>query len=67
MNQLVGTELWRYFSTRVCEFLLINFQFKDAGGFEALVSGKTSEMQRIDVNERIVGLERLNPTPRPTT
>lgn len=24
-------------------------------------------MQRIDVNERIVGLERLNPTPRPTT
>jgi hypothetical protein len=44
-----------------------NFQFKDAGGFQALVSGKTSEMQRIDVNERIVGLERLNPTPRPTT
>ncbi|KAL5650583.1 hypothetical protein ACJX0J_041392, partial [Zea mays] len=41
--------------------------FKDAGGFEALVSGKTTEMQRIDVNERIVGLERLNPTPRPTT
>ncbi|CAD6336164.1 unnamed protein product [Miscanthus lutarioriparius] len=33
----------------------------------ALVSGKTTEMQRIDVNERIVGLERLNPTPRPTT
>jgi hypothetical protein len=43
------------------------FQFKDAGGFEALVNGKTTEMQRIDVNERIVGLERLNPTPRPTT
>lgn len=41
--------------------------FKDAGGFESLVSGKTTEMQRIDVNERIVGLERLNPTPRPTT
>jgi len=41
--------------------------FKDAGGFEALVNGKTTEMQRIDVNERIVGLERLNPTPRPTT
>lgn len=41
--------------------------FKDAGGFEALVSGKTTEMQRIDVNERIVGLERLNPTLRPTT
>ncbi|KAK8628774.1 hypothetical protein V6N13_009357 [Hibiscus sabdariffa] len=41
--------------------------FKDAGGFEALVSGKTTDMQRIDVNERITGLERLNPSPRPTT
>lgn len=41
--------------------------FKDAGGFEALIAGKTSDMQKIDVNERIVGLERLNPTPRPTT
>jgi hypothetical protein len=44
-----------------------HFQFRDAGGFESLVSGKTTEMQKIDVNERIVGLERLNPTPRPTT
>ncbi|EXC04786.1 hypothetical protein L484_007894 [Morus notabilis] len=41
--------------------------FKDAGGFEALVSGKTTDMHMIDVNERITGLERLNPTPRPTT
>ncbi|KAK4485370.1 hypothetical protein RD792_008009 [Penstemon davidsonii] len=41
--------------------------FKDAGGFEALVAGKTTDVQRIDVNERIVNLERLNPTPRPTT
>ncbi|CAI9097432.1 OLC1v1033862C1 [Oldenlandia corymbosa var. corymbosa] len=41
--------------------------FKDAGEFEALVTGKTTDVQRIDVNERIVGLERLNPTPRPTT
>ncbi|XP_022766806.1 probable plastid-lipid-associated protein 13, chloroplastic isoform X1 [Durio zibethinus] len=41
--------------------------FKDAGGFEALVTGKTTDMQRIDVNERITGLERLNLTPRPTT
>ncbi|XVF75905.1 hypothetical protein PTKIN_Ptkin13bG0224100 [Pterospermum kingtungense] len=41
--------------------------FKDAGGFEALVTGKTTDIQRIDVNERIIGLERLNPTPRPTT
>ncbi|KAL0346294.1 UNVERIFIED_CONTAM: putative plastid-lipid-associated protein 13, chloroplastic [Sesamum radiatum] len=41
--------------------------FKDAGGFEALVTGKPTDLQRIDVNERIVSLERLNPTPRPTT
>ncbi|EOA23268.1 hypothetical protein CARUB_v10017683mg [Capsella rubella] len=41
--------------------------FNDAGGFEALVSGKITDMQRIDVNERITTLERLNPTPRPTT
>ncbi|KAL6986999.1 putative plastid-lipid-associated protein 13, chloroplastic [Sarracenia purpurea var. burkii] len=40
---------------------------KDSGGFEALVTGKTTDVQRIDVNERIIGLERLNPTPRPTT
>ncbi|GAB4851534.1 Probable plastid-lipid-associated protein 13, chloroplastic [Ancistrocladus abbreviatus] len=39
---------------------------KDAGGFEALVTGKTTEMQRIDVTEAITGLERLNPAPRPT-
>nr|AMY26619.1 hypothetical protein [Linum usitatissimum] len=42
-------------------------KFKDAGGFEALVTGKTTEVQQIDVNEMIIGLERLNPTPRPTT
>ncbi|CAL1371001.1 unnamed protein product [Linum trigynum] len=41
--------------------------FKDAGGFEALVTGKLTEVQQIDVNERITGLERLNPTTRPTT
>ncbi|KAH6767863.1 Plastid-lipid associated protein PAP / fibrillin family protein [Perilla frutescens var. hirtella] len=41
--------------------------FKDAGGFEALVTGKTTSTQKIDVNERIVALERLNPTSRPTT
>ncbi|KAL9685197.1 hypothetical protein QQ045_022645 [Rhodiola kirilowii] len=40
---------------------------KDSGGFEALVTGKTTDMQKIDVNERIIGLERLNPTLRPTT
>ncbi|XP_010504738.1 PREDICTED: probable plastid-lipid-associated protein 9, chloroplastic [Camelina sativa] len=41
--------------------------FNDAGGFEALVTGKITDVQRIDVNERITSLERLNPTPRPTT
>ncbi|KAJ4705568.1 Plastid-lipid associated protein PAP / fibrillin family protein [Melia azedarach] len=41
--------------------------FKDSGGFEALVTGKTTDLQQIDVNERITSLERLNPTPRPTT
>ncbi|XP_057983271.1 probable plastid-lipid-associated protein 13, chloroplastic isoform X2 [Malania oleifera] len=41
--------------------------FKDSGGFEASVNGKTTPMERVDVNERIIGLERVNPTPRPTT
>ncbi|KAL8142908.1 hypothetical protein V2J09_015940 [Rumex salicifolius] len=41
--------------------------FKDAGGFESLVTGKTTDVQRVDVAERITSLERLNPTPRPTT
>lgn len=40
---------------------------KDAAGVDALSSGSTSDTGRIDVNERIIGLERLNPTPRPTT
>jgi hypothetical protein len=62
---LVDTKLSNYVSSRVCENS--QFQFKGAGGFEALVSGKTTEMQKVDVNERIVGLGRLNPTPRPTT
>ncbi|KAE8683581.1 putative plastid-lipid-associated protein 13 [Hibiscus syriacus] len=55
-------------SLLLSEFLLsLCFVFKDAGGFEALVPGKTTDLQRIDVNEMIIGLERLNPTPRPTT
>lgn len=45
----------------------MRLQFNDAGGFEALVTGKITDMQKIDVNERITNLERLNPTPRPTT
>ncbi|KAF3640915.1 putative plastid-lipid-associated protein 13, chloroplastic [Capsicum annuum] len=42
-------------------------QHGDAGGFEAVVTGRTTDVQAIDVNERIISLERLNPTPRPTT
>ncbi|KAM7265801.1 hypothetical protein ACFE04_003484 [Oxalis oulophora] len=40
---------------------------KDAGGFKAILTGKTTEIQNIDVTERITSLESLNPTPRPTT
>lgn len=47
--------------------LALFVQFKDAGGFEALVTGKVNDMQWIDVMERITVLERLNPTPGPTT
>lgn len=35
--------------------------FNDARGFEALITWKITGMQRIDVNERITTLERLNP------
>ncbi|XP_062086211.1 probable plastid-lipid-associated protein 13, chloroplastic [Humulus lupulus] len=41
--------------------------FKDSGGFEALIFGKMSDLQRIDVNGRITGLEQLNLTPLPMT
>ncbi|KAK9129017.1 hypothetical protein Syun_017814 [Stephania yunnanensis] len=41
--------------------------FKDSGGLESLVTGKTTDLQRIDVNERITCLERLNPAARPAT
>ncbi|KAG2298091.1 hypothetical protein Bca52824_034563 [Brassica carinata] len=46
---------------------VLDLQFNDAGGFEALVTGKITDFQKINVNERITTLERLNPTPRPTT
>lgn len=36
------------------------FQFKDSGGFEAFLIGKMTKIQWVDVNERIIGLERLN-------
>jgi len=39
----------------------------DAGGVEALTSGKQDAAARINVNEKLLVLERLNPTPRPTT
>ncbi|KAF8403906.1 hypothetical protein HHK36_012012 [Tetracentron sinense] len=47
--------------------LAFKLSFKDSGGLTSLVTGKTTDLHRIDVNERITSLERLNPTPRPTT
>ncbi|OAY43124.1 probable plastid-lipid-associated protein 13, chloroplastic [Manihot esculenta] len=41
--------------------------FKEFGSFEGLVSGKATDLQRIEVNEKIINLERHNPTPKPTT
>ncbi|GLJ22393.1 hypothetical protein SUGI_0421520 [Cryptomeria japonica] len=40
---------------------------KDAGGLDVIPSGKATDIERIDINERVIALERLNPTPRPTT
>lgn len=40
---------------------------RDAGGDNVLTPATANASARIDVNERIVSLERLNPTPRPTT
>ncbi|KAM2069317.1 hypothetical protein FF1_000848 [Malus domestica] len=54
---------WKGFPLKKSLFLA----FKDVGGFEALVTGKTTDMDQIDMNERITTLERVNPTPRPTT
>lgn len=40
---------------------------KDAGGLKGLADPVANDKARIDVNEKILNLERLNPTPRPTT
>ncbi|KAL3699688.1 hypothetical protein R1sor_017710 [Riccia sorocarpa] len=40
---------------------------KDAGGLRGLPDPEADAVARIDVNEKILALERLNPTPRPTT
>ncbi|BBN09821.1 hypothetical protein MPTK1_4g22980 [Marchantia polymorpha subsp. ruderalis] len=40
---------------------------KDAGGLKGLGDRKTDSSAKIDVNEKILVLERMNPTPRPTT
>jgi hypothetical protein len=42
-------------------------QIADAGGVDALVSGNEDKVGRITVGEKLLVLERLNPTPRPTT
>jgi len=47
--------------------LTSSVQLQDAGGFQALVDGTVTDMQRMDVMEMLTVLERLNPTPRPTT
>ncbi|KAL0885964.1 hypothetical protein Bca101_009947 [Brassica carinata] len=54
-------------SLPLSSFDFLDLQFNDAGGFEALVIGKITDFQKINVNERIATLERLNPTPRTTT
>ncbi|KAL2630540.1 hypothetical protein R1flu_015226 [Riccia fluitans] len=40
---------------------------KDAGGLKGLTDRKADSSARIDVNEKILAVERMNPTPRPTT
>lgn len=40
---------------------------KDAGGVESLSSGKGNSAGKIEVSGKMLALERLNPTPRPTT
>eukprot|EP00850_Spirogloea_muscicola_P002734 SM000010S04372 [mRNA] locus=s10:1231069:1233233:+ [translate_table: standard] len=47
------------------EGLLLAIQ--DAGGVEALAAGRGTDAGRLVVAEKILALERLNPTPRPTT
>jgi hypothetical protein len=42
-------------------------QIADAGGVDTLVSGNEDKVGRITVGEKLLVLERLNPTPRPTT
>ena len=42
-------------------------KIKDAGGLDALSRGEGNAAIKIDVSEKILALEKLNPTPRPTT
>ena len=62
---MVGSPEWGHYIFTYSGYILSSLEMQ--GGFEALVIGKTIDMQRIDVNERISGPGRLNPTPRPTT
>lgn len=43
------------------------FAIKDAGGINALTAGNGNAAGWIDVSEKVLALERLNPTPRPTS
>eukprot|EP00246_Nothoceros_aenigmaticus_P003395 TRINITY_DN14543_c0_g1_i1.p1 TRINITY_DN14543_c0_g1~~TRINITY_DN14543_c0_g1_i1.p1 ORF type:complete len:307 (-),score=31.08 TRINITY_DN14543_c0_g1_i1:1581-2501(-) len=40
---------------------------RDVGGVEAFGTNAATDSGRIDVYEKVLNLERLNPTPRPTT
>jgi len=55
-------EMWVWSRVRVW-----GWQIADAGGVEALTSGRDDAAARINVSEKLLVLERLNPTPRPTT
>ncbi|BFI24897.1 hypothetical protein MPTK2_1g15970 [Marchantia polymorpha subsp. ruderalis] len=59
---LVAKELERVAAK---ESLLLSI--RDAGGLQGLADPEADARARIDVNEKILMLERLNPTPRPTT
>jgi hypothetical protein len=62
-KKIVSTKNKKKMSLQRCFFL----QIRDAGGVEALSSGPGSALGRITVSEKILALERLNPTSRPTT
>ncbi|CAI5491647.1 unnamed protein product [Closterium sp. Naga37s-1] len=59
--------LFRVCSCRSRPVLHAITQIKDAGGVESLSTGQGNAAGKIQVSERVVALERLNPTTRPTS